>query len=661
MQAAQSRLNQPGDDRYGHPSRSLVIHGQAGTESIKKAKPKKGKLNKDWNETLIAGGQVQPNMYPAKFSFNIFTASCSADFVVYPTGVAGAAGAANIVAYNELYGTNTPTETGCGSATVTVPSVYWAYNTGGMVTTSPIISEGGSQVAFIQSNLTTQSVTGCSVGYNFFFQLIDLVCTGGGLTSADVGAVISGNPNIPAGDTIASVTNGTTATLTTAATATFSGATLTLTAVPTNTASLVLLKWAAGTGTLAAPDTLTAQTSATNYRNCTAPCFYTVSLGANDTYSAPFYDYLSDDAIYVGDDSGRLHQITGVFYGTTIAETSPWPVTLNATYKTSSPVYDPASGNVFVGNIATATNAALYAVGSGNAGTTSGSKNATSSGLGDAIVDGTLVDPNTEKVYAFVTTNSAGNNAVRQFAANFASGTGGSSVTTGTGGAGYYFYSGTFDNVYYSSATGTAGNLWVMGNTGGSGTTGDSGVNLYRIPITATGTMGTVATAISGLTDTSRNHYGWPSPITEFCNNGLSECAVTTGGSCGTGVTCTSSGVDYIFFSVDRLQTTTGNCHATGTDGCVLVYSINTPTATPVAVGNVQVLTVGTPGCWSTSGIEVDNSVPGGTLAGASQIYTLGLSGNGAGGPTHGTYTSSTCGTGDSATPIAYQFSQSAP
>src|SRR5208282_1227694 len=216
--------------------------GQAGTESIKKAKPKKGKLNKDWNETLIAGGQVQPNMYPAKFSFNIFTASCSADFVVYPTGVAGAAGAANIIAYNELYGTNTPTETGCGSATVTVPSVYWAYNTGGMVTTSPIISEGGSQVAFIQSDFTTQSLTGCSVGYNFFFQLIDLACTGGGLTSADVGAVISGNPNIPAGDTIASVTNGTTATLTTAATATFSGATLTLTAVPTNTASLVLLK-----------------------------------------------------------------------------------------------------------------------------------------------------------------------------------------------------------------------------------------------------------------------------------------------------------------------------------------------------------------------------------------------------------------------------------
>src|SRR5208283_1631330 len=217
----------------------------------------------------------------------------------------------------------------------------------------------------------------------FFFQLIDLACTGGGLTSADVGAVISGNPNIPAGDTIASVTNGTTATLTTAATATFSGATLTLTAVPTNTASLVLLKWAPSTTqTLSTPGTLTVQSSASAYRSCVAPCFFTVSLGANDTYSAPFYDYLVDDAIYVGDDSGRLHKITGVFYGTTIAEATSWPVTLNATYKTSSPVYDPASGNVFVGNIATGTNAALYAVGSGNAGTTSGSKNATSSGLG---------------------------------------------------------------------------------------------------------------------------------------------------------------------------------------------------------------------------------------------------------------------------------------
>jgi len=48
-------------------------------------------------------------------------------------------------------------------------------------------------------------------------------------------------------------------------------------------------------------------------------------------------------------------------------------------------------------------------------------------------------------------------------------------------------------------------------------------------------------------------------------------------------------------------------------------------------------------------------------MTGASQIYLLELNGNGAGGPTHGTYTSSTCATGDTATPIALQGAQTAP
>jgi hypothetical protein len=620
--------------------------GQAKTETINKAKPAKRKPKEGvWTETLSAHGQVQPNMYPAKFSFDTFTASCSTDFVAYPTGVVGAAGAAaNIIAYNELY-------TGCAPATV--PSVYWAYNTGGMVTTSPIISEGGLQVAFIQSNFTTQSVTGCTVSGFMGFFLYNLTCTGGGLTSADVGAVVTGNSNIPAGDTIASVTNGTTATLTTEATGTFSGpATLTLT-YPTNTASLVLLKWAPSTTqTLSMPDNLTAQTSASNYRSCVAPCYYAVSLGANDTYSAPFYDYLGDDAIYVGDDTGKLHKITGVFYGTTIGEaTGGWPVTLNASYPTAPPVYDPVSGYVFVGNIATGTNAVLYAVGTGTGTpvTTNASKHGISSGLGDAIVDGTLVDPNTEKVYAFVTTTSAGDNAVYQFGATFTSGAG-ASQTTGFGGTGYYFYSGTFDNVYYSSATGTAGNLWVAGNTGGSTGGGGGGVNVYRIPIT--GPMGAPAIAISNLTaaNTGTAHYGWPSPITEFCNNGTSDC-IANG-------TQTTAGKDYIFFSVDRLATATTNCGTQAGDGCVLGYNITIPGNTPTPVGSYAVSTTNSPGCWSTSAIEIDNSV---LTGGGSQIYTLEFNGNTAGGPTGGINTSSVCNTNnDPSSPIALQLSQSA-
>jgi hypothetical protein len=261
-------------------------------------------------------------MYPAKFPFFSNTASCT-DFVVYPTGVPGAAGAADIVGYTNLY------TTGC---TGTVPSVSWAYNTGGMATTSPILSNdsSGSQVAFIQVSGTT--------------------------------------------------------------------------------ASLVLLKWKAGTGTLAAPATPNTASSAANYRSgCTLPCMYTISLGANDTYSSPFYDFLPDDALYVGDDVGKLHQVTGVFNGNPTLDPggSNFPVTLNAANKTTSPVFDAASGYVFVGN----TGAILYAVGTGNNSTTSGSIHGTSSGLGGsgaAIIDAPILDPSAGKVYVFVSNDGSG-------------------------------------------------------------------------------------------------------------------------------------------------------------------------------------------------------------------------------------------------------------
>src|SRR5208282_312309 len=39
-------------------------------------------------------------------------------------------------------------------------------------------------------------------------------------------------------------------------------------------------------------------------------------------------------------------------------------------------------------------------------------------------------------------------------------------------------------------------------------------------------------------------HYPWPSPLTEFCNNGASPCSLNAGG------TETTGGKDYVFFSV---------------------------------------------------------------------------------------------------------------
>jgi hypothetical protein len=101
-----------------------------------------------WSEDLGSGASVGAGNFPAKYSFQITSASCANDYVVFTTGLAGSTSQASIVAYNNLY------STGC---TGTVPSVYWAYNTGGPILTSPAISGDGTQVAFVQ---TTPGSTG---------------------------------------------------------------------------------------------------------------------------------------------------------------------------------------------------------------------------------------------------------------------------------------------------------------------------------------------------------------------------------------------------------------------------------------------------------------------------------------------------------------------
>jgi hypothetical protein len=502
-----------------------------------------------WGHATLTGGTagaiVQPNLYPAKYSFSATTATCT-DFVVYPTGTGGATGAASIVAFSNLYAL------GC---TGTVPSVYWAYNTGGMVTTSPVLSLDGTQVAFVQVSGTT--------------------------------------------------------------------------------ASLVLLKWSANSGTPTLPVTPTAATLAT-YRACTAPCMVTLAFSGNhnDTFSSPFYHYNADVA-WVGDDSGNLHEFTGLFAGTPAEAGSPWPVSLGAS-KVSSPVYDNSTGDLVVGDFG----GVLHSVAS-STGTVVG----TTVSVGDVIADAPLVDSTTSELYAFVTTSNnatyLNDNVVYQLPTNFTAITIPAIKAVGTGGAGYYLYAGTFDNLYYSSATFT-GNLYVVGNTGVT-----TGANLYQIPITNSA-MGTPVAVVSGLSF-SGGTRPWPSPVEEFCNNGTSACI--------TSATQTTAGTDYIFFSVSR-GTPTG-CTNTAGNGCVLSYNVSNPASVSVSGTGLNVTTPGGNGCWPTGGIVVDNSVPTGTLAGASQIYFMGLAGNAAGGSTGST--SSNCGASTAGTISATQASQSNP
>ena len=498
-----------------------------------------------------AGATVQPNSYPAKYSFGSTTAACN-DYVVYPTGTAGATGAASIAAFTNLY---------TGGCSGTVPSVYWAYNTGGMATTSPVLSLDGTQVAFIQNSGSS--------------------------------------------------------------------------------ASLVLLKWSAGSGTPTMPVTPTAATLAT-YRSCTAPCMVTLAFSTNhtSTFSAPYYDFNSDN-LYVGDDNGNLLKFTGVFNGTPAAAASPWPVNLGGS-KLAPPVYDPATGYVIVGDFG----GVLHSVTA-----SSGVVQGTTVSVGDVIADAPLVDSSAGEVYAFVTTSTYtdnGDNAVFELPTNFTSLTSPSAAVfepLGTGGNGYYLYAGTFDNVYYSSANFT-GNLYVVGNTGAT-----TGANLYRIPV-ANSVMSAPVTAASALTFTGAGATRpWPSPVSEFCNNGASACIASA--------TQTTAGTDYIFFSVDRGNV--GGCTATVGNGCILSYNVTNPAAVAISGSGLNVTAPGTNGCWATGGLVVDNGVAVGTLAGASQTYFIGYGTNIAGGPTGTTQTSNQCNGGTAASIAATQASQSNP
>jgi len=66
----------------------------------------------------------------------------------FPNFVDGATGVASVVAYDNLY----------SSCTGTVPSPYWAYNTGGTISNSVALSLDGKQVAFVQSQAGTASL-----------------------------------------------------------------------------------------------------------------------------------------------------------------------------------------------------------------------------------------------------------------------------------------------------------------------------------------------------------------------------------------------------------------------------------------------------------------------------------------------------------------------
>ena len=384
--------------------------------------PVRPSVHKDWSMS-DGTNAIAANAFPAKYSFSTTTASCN-DYIVYPTGSAPTS--ATVIAYKNVY---------VGTCSGTVPTVAWAYNTGGASTLSPVLSPDGTQVAYIQVNA--------------------------------------------------------------------------------NIASLVLLKpLLTSGGTVASPAAATLQSNA-NYRTCTAPCYTTITLSGspNDTNSSPFYVY-GADLVYVGDNNGKIHKLTGVFSGTPAeASTGGWPVT--ASTQTSpiltSPVYDSgASQLLFVGDASgylhsiTTTGATTQTV------LTSNQMVCGTAGM----VDPPIIDSSTENVYVFVGDGcdaTPGNSYINRFAVgtsisasygqNYADFGNASTNNTST-----VLRTGSFDNTYYSG-TGTTGNLYACVN----------GV-LYQVPMSGlSGTNNPTPSKYKTMVSTVSS-ASTCSPITEFYN-----------------------------------------------------------------------------------------------------------------------------------------------
>jgi hypothetical protein len=374
-------------------------------------------LKIDWSIPLGAG-IVAPNMFPAKYSFDInAAASCANDFVVYGLNVAGVTGGqANLVGVKNLY-------SGTGGLCGANPTVNWAYNgstAGGSVLTSPVISLDGTKIAYVESAATSS-----------IFHI--LTWKAGEGTSATA----SGAPTLP-------------------------------TTLPT------------GCG---------AATS------CLKSIAY--STTASNTLASPWVDYQTDKA-FVASNDGKIYRISCVFAcGLNTQPTVDWTFTLpvagtgGAAAQPNGPVYDSASGRLFVGdqlgelwvinaktNTATL-NAGPVMIGGGGCtaahppGRTGTGADCAANGGSFGIPDSVIMDDSStsQRIFAFSGNDgtSGASATVAQLKMDL---TGLVRVHVGLGSVGatianWNLHTGAFDNAYFG-ATPNTGHLFLCGTDTGT-------------------------------------------------------------------------------------------------------------------------------------------------------------------------------------------------
>ncbi|MFZ0225576.1 MAG: hypothetical protein WAL41_01235 [Mycobacterium sp.] len=113
---------------------------------------------RDWSESVGTSSytQTQP-AYPAKYQFYPTdpTPSCAGDYIVYTLAASNPGHLFNIVGFNNLY-VNTA---GTGFCSGTSPNAIFAYSASqnnGTLSTAPVPSEDGTQIAFVEDTSSSQ-------------------------------------------------------------------------------------------------------------------------------------------------------------------------------------------------------------------------------------------------------------------------------------------------------------------------------------------------------------------------------------------------------------------------------------------------------------------------------------------------------------------------
>jgi hypothetical protein len=379
--------------------------------------------------------------------------------------------------------------------------------------------------------------------------------------------------------------------------------------------NLVVLRWKASNGTLAAPVTPGAGPCAP----AAAPCQSTVALSTAtvlsataspapftctgiDSFSSPFYDY-GQDALYVGDDSGCLHKFTGVFLGTPTevlaSGANVWPAALTTGFgHLNSPVS--VGSEVLI----TGADGEVYAVDTTVGGIYPSGANSIDPQLTQPGFDDTaLVDVTTGKMYVFARASSpfvGGGTfpgtpnvpsvfeiAIPATPAAIHAATYIQGIVSDAGAAipAAPVYMGTFDDSYYSSAN-SSGFMYTC-STHNTGTTTVNALWVIAVDV------GVMDPTTIGLGPSLTTANVGCSPITEF-NNG-------------------STNNDRIFLSVTGSPVTASPilCPSAAT-GCVMSFD------TDLILNGASGTSARASAAGGTSGIVVDNSSATG---GASQVY----------------------------------------